>query len=343
MNLRALSTLLGLSQTTVSRALNGFPEVAEETRVRVQAAADLHGYRPSAAARRLATGLSGTLGVVFPRERNMLGDLLFTEFLSGCVESAAPLGYDITLGMASGSQTEESVYRRAVRSARVDAMILSSPLIEDPRPALLRNLDMPFIMHGRTNASEPYAHLDIDNEGAFYKAAKLLTDLGHQRIAFLNFDTGYFFAAGRLRGYHRALAEAGRTADPSLVSEKPMSEATGLAEATRLLSLPIEQQPTAFICSALSQAQGVARIARERGLQIGRDLSLIAHDDRLHDFHAESFDPPLTATQSSIGDAGKRLVELLIAQLRDPKAKLVSEVWPVDLIVRASTCPVRQR
>ena len=133
MNLRALSDLLQLSQTTVSRALNGFPEVSEETRARVRAAADLHGYRPSAAARRLATGQSGTLGLVFPRERNMLGDLIFTEFLGCCVEQASDLGYDITLAMARGAQTEEAVYRRAVRSARVDAMILSSPLIADRR------------------------------------------------------------------------------------------------------------------------------------------------------------------------------------------------------------------
>ena len=71
MNLRELSLELGLSQTTVSRALNGFPEVSEETRARVKAAADLHGYRPSAAARRLATGQSGTLGLVFPAERKI--------------------------------------------------------------------------------------------------------------------------------------------------------------------------------------------------------------------------------------------------------------------------------
>jgi DNA-binding LacI/PurR family transcriptional regulator len=63
----------------------------------------------------------------------MLGDLLFTEFLRGCVEKASELSYDITLAMAHGEQTEEAVYRRAVRNARVDAMILSSPLLADPR------------------------------------------------------------------------------------------------------------------------------------------------------------------------------------------------------------------
>jgi LacI family transcriptional regulator len=339
MNLRELSSLLGLSQTTVSRALNGFPEVSEETRARVKAAAELHGYRPSPAARRLATGQSGTLGVVFPAERNLLGDLLFTEFLGGCVERAGELGYDVTLGMASGAQSEESVYRRAVRSARVDGMILSSPLIDDPRIDLLRALKMPFILHGRTLNTEPYPHLDIDNEGAFFKATRLLTDLGHRRIALLNGEAKHYFANSRERGYRRALKEAGLAAGDALISGALMVESHGHEAAERVLALPEEAQPTAFLCSSLSQALGVQRAAREKGLEAGRDYSLIAHDDRLHELRAESFDPPLTATQSSIGDAGKRTSELLIAQLRDPGGAVPQEVWPVDLVVRASTGP----
>jgi LacI family transcriptional regulator len=339
MNLRALSTLLGLSQTTVSRALNGFPEVSEETRTRVRAAAEMHGYRPSAAARRLATGQSGTLGVVFPRERNLLGDLLFTEFLGGCVEQASDLGYDITLAMASGQQTEESVYRRAVRSARVDAMILSSPLLADPRLELLRGLNMPFIVHGRTTSSIPYPFLDVDNEAAFLKAGKLLTDLGHQRIALLNFDARFNFANDRLNGYLHALTLAGLTRDDKLISYAPMTEISGLDEARRLLALP--HPPTAFLCSSIAQALGLQKAAREKGLGFGGDLSVIAYDDRLHEIRADTFDPPLTATQSSIGEAGKRIVKLLITQLTDAGAPMASEIWPVDLVVRSSTGPIQ--
>ena len=335
MNLRDLSAILNLSQTTVSRALNGFPEVSEDTRTRVRAAAEMHGYRPSAAARRLATGQSGTLGVVFPRERNMLGDLLFTEFLGGCVEQASDLGYDITLAMASGAQSEEHVYRRAVRSARVDAMILSSPLLADPRLDLLRGLNMPFIVHGRTTSSIPYPYLDIDNEGAFLKATKLLTDFGHKRIALLNFDMRYNFANDRLNGYLHGLTLAGIPRDDAIISDAAMNEHSGLEEAKRLLDLP--HPPTAFLCSSIAQAIGVQRVARERGLTLGKHISLIAHDDRLHEICAENFDPPLTATQSSIGDAGKRVVKLLITQLTDHEAPMAQELWPVDLVVRAST------
>jgi LacI family transcriptional regulator len=338
MNLRELSNILGLSQTTVSRALNGFPEVAEETRNRVRAAAEAHGYRPSAAARRLATGQSGTLGVVFPRERNMLGDLIFTEFLGGLVDRASELGFDITLAMASGTQSEESVYRRAVRSARVDAMILSSPLLADPRIDLLRSLNMPFIVHGRTTSAVSYPHLDIDNEGAFFKAGKLLTDLGHKRIALMNFDPRFNFANDRLNGYLHALAAAGISRDDSLISGLPMTEPAGIAEAKRLMSLP--KPPTAFLCSSISQANGAGRVARESGLVVGKDVSIIAHDDMLHEIRAETFDPPLTSTQSSIAEAGKRLVELLVQSLTDSNALTPKEVWPVDLVVRASTGPL---
>lgn len=340
MNLRELSAKLGLSQTTVSRAFNGFPEVSEETRARVLAAAELYGYRPSAAARRLATGQSGTLGLVFPGERNMLGDLLFTEFLAGCLEKAAELSYDITLAMAQGGQSEEAVYRRAVRNARVDAMIVSSPLIADGRPALLGKLGMPFIVHGRTASETPYGFLDIDNAGAFHAAGRLLADLGHRRVALLNGDCRYNFAADRDRGFRTALREKGLTAHPQLVLEGTMDEKTGYQQSRALFRLPHDQRPTAVLCSSVGQALGLCRAAQEARLSIGRDLAVIAHDDRLNEMKAEAFDPPLTATQSPIGAAGRRIVELAVNVLRDPRAPLPQEVWPVDLVVRQSTMPV---
>lgn len=337
MNLKELSAELGLSQTTVSRALNGYPEVSEETRARVRAAADLHGYRPSAAARRLATGQSGTLGLIFPAERNSLSDLIFTEFLGGCVEKAGDLGYDITLAMARGAVTEEAVYRRSVRNARVDSMIISSPLVEDPRPALLQSLDMPFIVHGRTRTPEPYAYLDIDNRGAFRAATGLLLDLGHRAIALLNGECSYNFAVDRRQGYLEAMAARDVPPHPSLVCEAPMIEEAGHGQARQLLAG--EVQPTAFLCSSISQALGVARACREAGRRIGVDTALIAHDDRLHELRAETFDPPLTTTQSSIGEAGRRIVELAVSMLRNPEDPLPREVWPVDLVVRKSTPP----
>ena len=83
----------------------------------------------------------------------------------------------------------------------------------------------------------------------------------------------------------------------------------------------------------------MSRVLARAGLRTGKDVSLIAHDDRVADFRAETFEVPLTTTQSSIGAAGKRVVELLIHMLRHPAEPLPHEVWPVDLVVRASTGP----
>ena len=236
-------------------------------------------------------------------------------------------------------RSEEAVYRRAVRNARVDAMILSSPLSEDPRPALLRQLGMPFIVHGRTSSVEPIGFLDIDNEGAFFSAAKLMADLGHRRVALLNGERHLNFAADRERGFRRGLSSRGVKAADDLIVAGPMVEQEGLRAASELLDMPQAERPTGFVCSSISLALGVKRACTKRGLVIGRDVALIAHDDRLHDMGAENFDPPLTATQSSIGEAGRRVVELCIGMLRAPQDPMPSEVWPVDLVVRSSTMP----
>ena len=147
-------------------------------------------------------------------------------------------------------------------------------------------------------------------------------------------------AADRERGFRRALEMRGIAVDPGLISSGAMIEASGLSQAKRLLELPKDRRPTAFVCSSIGVAIGVKRACAAQGLGIGKDIALIAHDDRIHDMGAESFDPPLTATQSSIGDAGRRIVELCVGMLREPQAPLPSEVWPVDLVVRGSTMPV---
>src|SRR6478609_6732890 len=131
MNLKELSQHLGLSQTTVSRALNGFPEVGEATRQRVIEAAARFRYRPNASARTLATGRASAIGIVINADRNMLVDQLFTDFLAGMAERGAATDTDVIVSSAQGS--EEDAYRRLAQRGSVDAVVLSSPLIEDSR------------------------------------------------------------------------------------------------------------------------------------------------------------------------------------------------------------------
>lgn len=332
-NLRELSALLGLSQTTVSRALNGYADVAAETRQRVIAAAERHGYRPNSGARRLATGRAQALGVAFPVDRNLLLDPHFIEFLAGVAEKAGDAGYDLTVSPTTG--LESDVYRRFKRTQAADVVILSGPEREDPRIAELQALGLPFVVHGRTRSAEPYAYADIDNRGAFAQATRLLLDLGHRRIALINGEEHLTFAHDRRCGWREALAAAGCAAPDTATFSGAMTEENGYRFARRLLEAA--RPPTALLCSSVLLAFGAYRAIRDLGLTVGGDVSVIAHDDDLPFLRPHTLDPPLTVTRSPIRKGGERVGEFAIRLATGTPLAQLQSVQPVDLVYRGST------
>lgn len=338
MNLKELAAHLGLSQTTVSRALNGYPDVSEATRRQVLDAARRFDYRPNAAARRLATGRSGTVAIVFPVERNLLVDPHFFELLAGLAEMIARTDMELSL-RATPRDEELETYRRFFAGGRVEGFVVSSPTLEDPRIEELTRLRAPFVVHGRTRAGPAYAFLDIDNAGAFRKATALLLDLGHRDVALLNGDAGLTFARDREQGYRAALAARGLAPAGGRIVNAPMTEETGYRAARALLET--SERPSAFLVSSVLLALGVYRAARDLGLVVGRDVSVIAHDDALPFLKAETLDPPLATTLSPIRDAGYRLGEMLADRIAGVAVEALQEVRDVDLVFRASVAPPR--
>lgn len=337
MKLRDLADRLGLSQTTVSRALNGYPEVSEATRRRVLEAAEHYHYRPNPSARRLATGRAGAIGMVLPTDRNLLLDPHFVEFLAGVGERLVDDEMDIVLCPARASD-ETGTYRRIVAGHRVDALILSGPLVEDERVPLLTELGHPFVMHGRTIADTPYAWLDIDNESAFARATSYLLDLGHTRIALINGSTRFTFAAHRERAFRAAFAARGLTPDPRLIGEGPMTDEVGYRLTETVLA--VEPRPTACLVSSMMLVLGCLRVIRAAGLTLGSDMSLIAHDDMFPFLNADRMVPPLSTLRSPIRAAGTRVAEMLMDLLAGQAPETLQELWPVELVIRGSTGPV---
>jgi LacI family transcriptional regulator len=333
-NLKQLSDMLALSQTTVSRALNGYPEVSEETRRRVADAAKRHGYRPNPSARRLATGKAGMIGYVMPTGAAVDIDPHFVEFLSGLGDYARSHELDLVLSPAAADE-EEMTYRRVVANKQVDAVYVSSPRPADRRINLLNQLGIPYIVHGRSEGLDfDYAFLDIDNEAAFHDGARLLVQLGHTRIGLINGDLGETFAVFRERGASRALAASGLVLMPERIRSLAMTEENGFRAAMSLLQA--EAAPTAILCSSLIMALGVVRAIRDLGLSVPGDVSLIAHDDVFPWLKPENFSVPLTTTRSSIRAAGQRIAERLAAKISGLESEPRGEVWPVDLVVRGS-------
>jgi LacI family transcriptional regulator len=333
MNLKELASNLGLSQTTVSRALNGYPEVNEATRLRVTEAAARLGYRANASARRLATGRAGAVGIVYTTSEGYGPHT--SEFLGGLGSRLGPDEIDILVSTVDTLEDELAAYRRAIASKKVDAIVLHSPRPNDPRAELLSELGIPFILHGRTESPVPHAWLDIDNDAATERATDHLIRLGHRDIALLNGPRGVVFAIHREAGYRRALAKHGLPPKPSLIANGLFTDEVGFRLAQAMLER--KPRPTAFLAGSMMTALGVFRAIRSAGMVLGKDVSMIAHDDVFPYLNADTMVPSMSTTRSSIRAAGTRVAELLTQMLAGKPATEIHELWPVEMVLREST------
>ena len=139
-------------------------------------------------------------------------------------------------------------------ATRVDAVILSSPTLEDPRISLLTGLGLPFVLHGRTITKTPHAWLDIDNEAAFRHATNHLLDLGHRRIGLINGHANFTYATHRERGFRAALAARGIAVEERFIAEGNMTDEVGYRFTERFLN--DKPPPTAILASSMMMALG---------------------------------------------------------------------------------------
>ncbi|MEO1550414.1 MAG: substrate-binding domain-containing protein [Pseudomonadota bacterium] len=335
MTLKEFSDLLGLSPTTVSRALGGYPEVSAKTRDRVEVAARTYGYRPNMQAQRLATGRSMAIGHVLPLDRDEMVNPIFGDFLAGAAEVYAQRGYEMVLSIAKPGEAE-ATYRALADRRRVDAVLLHGPEREDLRPALFDALNVPFVVHGRMlGDTTAQSWLDIDNEGAFAQATAFLCAQGHRRIALINGPAAQGFAYRREQGYRSALAQAGLPVETSLIHADQMTEPKGYLAAVRLLDGP--QPPSAFLVSSIMTAMGADRALRERGLTLGLDVDLVTHDDVLSFLPNSGEVPQYTCTRSSVRAAGQRAAEMLMSLIETPDQPPLQDLWQVEFIEGLST------
>ncbi|MEL6957738.1 MAG: substrate-binding domain-containing protein [Pseudomonadota bacterium] len=338
MNLKQLSNALGLSQTTVSRALNGYPEVNEDTRAKVLAAAQKHNYSPNTRAKSLATGRANAIGHVLPmRSSHEMVNPIFGDFIAGAGEVYSAHNYEMVLSIVADG-TEEQIYRAYKTRGTVDGVVLHGPKMKDPRIALMKEIGLPFVAHGRASGvNESYSWLDVNNRSAFLRATEFLLDLGHRRIALLNGLEDMDFAFRRRSGYEDALNGRGIAFDPALHRSEEMTESYGYRAANEMMDA--EDAPTAFLVSSIISALGVRRALEERGLHMGRDVSIVTHDDSLS-YLANGADVPIfTATRSPVRDAGRLLSEMLIDQIATGTTDARHILLEAELMVGQSTGP----
>ena len=218
---------LGLTESTVSRALNNYPDISPKTRDRVQKVAMELGYNANPAARRLATGVAEAVAYIMPKNHGLMSEPFVSQLLSGISQSLAQRGWDLLVTQSPSAEEDEKVIRELVTSGRVSGIVISRPYRSDPRIRMLKELKFPFIVHGRSGDSDDYAWYDVDSKGAFVEAVDHLVALGHKRIGLIGGPTYYSFSQSRLEGYREALAHNGLSYDDRLVQITEMTDDGG--------------------------------------------------------------------------------------------------------------------
>lgn len=334
MNLKELSGILGISQTTISRALNGYPEVNKNTRKRVEEAAKKYGYSPSSIARRLAGKNVEAVGVVYPVEGDLGSSPIFLEMIRTLSKRLAQEQIDVFITLAS-QEDEISVYERLVAGGRVDSFVVVATRRDDARIKWLKERKIPFVTHGRTQVESSYTWFDVDNRAGVNMAAKKLIELGHKRLCLINASEEFDFACERKLGLMDAIEQAGAGLPSPLVYQGLMDEASGAKCTEQALSS--DHPPTAIICSSVLSAQGAARAIAARGLRLGQDISLIAWEDRVSKITV----PELSVIDAPAGISGECIGELMLQVLRNKDAEMIAgELQQPSLVLNGSVARV---
>jgi LacI family transcriptional regulator len=180
-DIKQLAAGLGVSASTVSRALNGYTDIKAETRERIVKRANELNYHPNLRAQRLAKGRADAVGIVYPFDNGYVGNPKFLEMISAFSARLESSGIDLLLA-AAGDASEMATYGRLVRGGRVDAILLADTKVVDSRIDFLQEASIPFLCYGRSGARNDFAWYDFDNEAGSRLAVERLAALGHKFI-----------------------------------------------------------------------------------------------------------------------------------------------------------------
>ncbi len=331
--LKDIARKVGYSVTTVSRALNDYDDVSQETKQLIKRVAQEVGYHPHVIAQSLQRRRTNTVGFIVPATDRYLSDPYFLELLAGIGDGAASCDFDLLVSTCKPMDTKERVvYERMVKGRRVDGIVVARTRCNDERIAYLVSEGFPLIAFGRTASDLDFPYLDVDGEEGVCEAVKYLIGLGHRRIGFISPSMYLMFAEHRLAGYKRALQDNGLELDPALVIEGNLTQSGGYQRMEQLLDL--EEPPTAVVTGNDLMAFGAMEAAQERGLVVGRDVAVIGFDDVPLAAH---FHPTLTTIRQPIYDIGKMLSQTLIKIIKGEELAQRQIILQPELVVRESS------
>jgi DNA-binding LacI/PurR family transcriptional regulator len=322
-----------VSLSTVSYALNGTRPISEKTRQHIFAVMDELGYRPNILARGLASKRSKIIALLFPAPERGLG-ITELEFVTSANDVARELGYSLILWPSDLRDIGE--LRKLTQEGLVDGIILMEVRLNDERVELLRRIEFPFSMIGRSEELGSIAYSDVDFEQTTQDAVRYLRKLGHTRIGFLNqsqlaYEHGYGPAVRTQAAFEQIMKAGG---EPVVARFCKTSPQAGYEACNQFL---VEHpELTALVIMNERAVPGVIQALSDRGLNVPQDFSLVGIISSAH--AAEMMRPPLTTMDIQTKELGHLAVEFLIQQLEEggPGTKR-QQLVPCVLTVRGSS------
>ncbi|WP_188360207.1 LacI family DNA-binding transcriptional regulator [Rothia aerolata] len=318
---------IGVSHQTVSRVVNGLPNVRPETREKVERAIAELGYRRNNAARTLVTRKSGLIGVV------AVGSYLYGPriTLAGLEEAARKHGYDILLSTLAGARVDDlnDAINTCVNRS-VEAIVVIATKDELVRHSQTLDVGVPVMVIGSGDNNPKFPNiLGVDQEEGGRLAARHVIGLGHKRIAIMAGPEDWLDALQRLKGASSECSRAGITPE---IFEGSWNSETGYELGVSLSMRPLEKRPSALIMPNDATALGVLLAFSRTGVRVPEDISVVGFDDIPE---SEFFHPPLTTIRQDFSLLGRQVMEAVLECIRGERPSSVM-VAPT-LSLRSST------
>lgn len=320
-----------VSVTTVSRALNNYDDVNIETKARIHQIAKDLGYVPNKAAQNLVKTKSNTLAIILSGlEKEGGKDNIVYQLLAGMYQYAETINYEVALFTTSSAHQKEKSYVRFCREHHIAGAVLNGIRLDDPYLKELVSSELPCVLIDIHESGENVSAVSIDNVRASEEAVTYLIEKGHTNIAMVNGRKAAQVSMDRLAGYKRALTNKGMAVNEALIVSGRFLE----PEAYDVFKALIQTHPeiTAVFCASDMMAMGVYRAAKDLGLKIPEDLSVVGFDDVPIAAYAS---PPLTTVSQDFFlmgyEAGKQLMSMIEGNTENKTI-----VLPHKLLVRKS-------
>ncbi len=331
--IRDIAKKLNLSIGAVSRAMDGYPDISEETKQRVKQTAREMGYIPNRAARQLRRQKADAVGYILPSNTPRFADPFFTEFIAGLGDETARHPFDLLISIAPpGDDSEQQIYRSWVQGRKVDGFILTHLRVQDWRLEYLNEQRMPFTALESISDTVNFPRINLDRESAISELIDHLLGRGFKRIACIGGPENLQSQSSQMAGYRLGLKTAGLPFDQNLAMVSDLTSSSGYQVTKRLLSIP--DPPDAIICINDETAFGVLRASHEKGLKVGQDLAVAGFDGVQISKFTE---PPLTSLDIPVYEIACQLVKMLIAEIEGQPLPERQVVLRPTLLVREST------